>query len=131
MTTPYLIVTPITTAFLALFIIPLAVKIIKLRWKHRVSLYDGGHKDLAQAVRAHGNFLEYVPICLLLLAFSEVNQAPVWSLSILATILLLSRLFHAHGMLKINFKSRKIGMYLTLATLIGGSCLLISTLFTF
>jgi len=122
-------ITPIYIVFLSLMLIPLAVKVIRLRWAHGVSLLDGGHSDLTRAIRAHGNFTEYVPINLLLLAFSEINNAPVWSLHLLGSILLLSRLLHAHGIHHKNFKARKFGMYLTFITLISGSGLLISTVF--
>ncbi len=128
MTAPLLTITPIYTAFLALMLIPLAVKVIKLRWSLRVSLLDGGHADLTRAIRAHGNFTEYVPICLILIAFCELNGAPDWQLHLLGAILLLSRLFHAYGLQSQTIRPRKTGMYLTFASLIGGSLSLITTL---
>lgn len=130
MQSPFLSITPFYVVFLSLMLIPLAVKIIKLRWMHRVSLLDGGHDDLTRAIRAHGNFTEYVPLILLLLAFSEINTAPSWGLHILGATLILSRLLHAYGIHKKTLKPRQMGMYLTLASLIGGSSLLISTLFS-
>jgi uncharacterized protein len=122
-------VTPIYTALLALMLIPLTVRIVKLRYKHRVSLLDGGQDELTSAIRAHGNFVEYVPLCLLLLAFSELNNAPVWGLHILGATLLIGRLLHAYGIHKKALKPRRIGMLCTFGCLIGGSFLLISTLF--
>jgi uncharacterized membrane protein YecN with MAPEG domain len=129
MTTPLLSVTPIYAATLALMLIPLAVKIIKLRWAHRVSLLDGGHSDLLRAIRAHGNFTEYVPLCLILLAFSELNGLPVWGLHLLGSILLAGRLFHAYGLQSQSLRPRQIGMYLTFASLIAGALSLLATLF--
>lgn len=129
MTSPLLTVTPIYTALLALSLIPLAIKVIKLRWKLRVSLMDGGHDELKRAIRAHGNFTEYVPITLLLLAFSEINQAPMITLHILGSILILARFLHAYGLHTSHILCRKSAMYLTFTSLFTGSSLLIATLF--
>lgn len=123
-----LAITPIYTLLIVFMFIPLALKIIKLRRRHRVSLLDGNHGDLTRAIRAHGNFSEYVPLSLLILAFYEINQAPDILLHILGATLLASRLFHAYGIHKKALRPRQIGMYLTFATLIGGSLALISTI---
>jgi len=129
MQSPLLNITPFYMVFLSIMLIPLTIKVLKLRWAHRVSLLDGGHDDLTRAIRAHGNFTEYVPLILLLLAFSEINNAPIWGLHILGATLIISRLLHAYGIHRKTLKPRQMGMYLTFASLIGGSSMLISTLF--
>lgn len=116
-----LTVTPIYAAILALLLVYLAAKTIKLRWHHKVSLLDGGHEDLRRAIRVHGNFTEYVPLVLCLLAFSELNHAPAWALHTLGSALLLSRLLHAFALPDARSKIRKHGMLLTFFSLVGGS----------
>ena len=42
-----------------------------MRSKLEVMVGDGGEKDLNVAVRIQGNFVEYVPMALILLLFNE------------------------------------------------------------
>lgn len=129
MQTPILFVTAIYTSILALMLIPLAIQVIKMRRKHRVSLMDGDIDDLKRAIRAHGNFTEYVPLCLLLIAFCEINGAHPLALHSLGSILVAGRLFHINAIMTSSLKKRVIGMTATFTTLVAGAILLISTLF--
>ena len=61
----------IYAAPLAFLYIALAINVIRLRFKHRVSLGAGEVPKLERAIRAHGNFAEYVPFALLLIGLSE------------------------------------------------------------
>ena len=94
---------------------------IALRRKHRVSLGSGGHEDLERAIRAQGNFAEYVPIGILLIACLELNRAPWWLVVIPGVALILGRLIHAQGINSppTNLAKRILGMKLTFITLIG------------
>ena len=74
-----LAVTAVYAAILALFLVIMAVVVIRLRRGLRVSLGDGGHASLQQAIRAHGNAAEYIPIFLVLLAVFELNRGPLWA----------------------------------------------------
>ena len=38
------------------------------RNRHKIGIGDGGDKALARKIRVHGNFVEYVPLGLLLMA---------------------------------------------------------------
>ncbi|MDF0606031.1 MAPEG family protein [Neisseriaceae bacterium TC5R-5] len=113
---------PITAVFAAVFtimFIKLAFNVIQLRRQHKVVLGDGGIDELTKAMRAHGNFAEYVPIGLVLMACLEGNAAPFWLLISLGVILWLGRLLHARGMHDTppNFRQRVGGMQLTFASL--------------
>jgi uncharacterized membrane protein YecN with MAPEG domain len=117
-----LIVTTTIACLLSLFFVRLTFNVINLRRKLKVSLGTGGHDSLERAIRAHGNFAEYVPMSLLLLACLEFNSAPgllVWALGI---ALLAGRVVHAIG---INAPSkgasmnRVRGMVVTLSTLMA------------
>ncbi len=62
-----------------------------------VSLGDGDDVGLREAMRRHGNFLEQVPLALLLIALAELNgAAPAW-IHGLGGGLLVSRLAHPWG----------------------------------
>lgn len=60
-------------AILGLMYIALAFRIIKLRYKYKTGIGDGGHAELAQAIRVHGNFAEYTPLALILLALAAYS----------------------------------------------------------
>ncbi len=93
-------------ALLGLLYIVLALKIIKLRIHFKVGLGDGGHAPLAQAIRVHGNFSEYTPIVMLLLACAELNASQPWLLHIVGALFFLSRILHSIGIAKSQGQSR-------------------------
>lgn len=115
-----LLVTSIITAILTAIFIQLSFAVIGLRRKNKVGLGSGGHDDLERAIRAQGNFAEYVPFGILLIACLELNGAP-WLLTAIPGItLIVGRLIHAQG---INvpppdFSKRVLGMKFTFITLI-------------
>ncbi len=103
---------------LGLIAIVNAVRVIRLRKRLGVSLGDGGHDELNRAIRVFGNFAEYVPLGLVLLAALEFVQAPVWYMHVCGALLLMGRLFHAVGLLgKGSMNARVVGMVMTFATL--------------
>ena len=91
-------ITAIYAALLAVFLVILLFPVIKLRNSLHVGLGDGGKLDLQQAMRAHGNAAECIPIFLLLLAIFELNRGPSWALHIFGVSFLLARLAHAAGL---------------------------------
>jgi len=64
-----------TAIILAVLFVKLAFAVIKKRQVHKVVLGTGQHPDLEAAIRAHGNFAEYVPLSLLLIVFAEINHS--------------------------------------------------------
>lgn len=118
---------PITStyaALLGLLFIALSVRALLLRGKLKVALGNGGHETLERAVRAHGNFAEYVPLALLLLALAEASGMPSGWVHAHAAGLLLGRCVHALGVSRSpeTLALRVAGMVLTLAAL-GGAAL--------
>ncbi len=114
------IVTSIIAAVLAIIFIRLSFAVIGLRRKNKVGLGNGGHDDLERAIRAQGNFAEYVPFGLILIACLELNGAPWWLIAIPGITLIAGRLIHAKG---INvpppdFSKRILGMKLTFMSFI-------------
>ena len=50
-----------------------------LRARTSTSILDGGNIALAERIRRHGNFIENVPMALLLMVFAEAGgTAPIW-----------------------------------------------------
>jgi uncharacterized membrane protein YecN with MAPEG domain len=116
-----LLVTSIVASVLTIIFIKLSFAVIALRRKNKVGLGSGGHDDLERAIRAQGNFAEYVPFGIILIACLELNGAPWWLTAILGIALIIGRLLHAKG---INvpppdFSKRVLGMKFTFNTLIA------------
>ncbi|CAA7623680.1 Uncharacterized relative of glutathione S-transferase [Candidatus Terasakiella magnetica] len=106
---------------LAAFYVYLSIRVIKARMAANAALGDAGNPLLQRAIRAHGNFAEFVPFAVLLIALAEMNGSPVWSIHVLGTVLVLARLCHAFGISREpeNLQFRKIGMVGTFVVLIG------------
>ena len=97
----------------------LALQAIKARRANKVKLGDGGIFALQSAMRAHGNFAEYMPITIIMLFLLEFNGAPAWMIHVIGTTFLVGRWTHAQGLLKDDLRKRVKGMGVTLAVLIG------------
>ena len=115
-----LLITSIIASVLTIIFIKLSFAVIGLRRKNKVGLGNGGHEDLERAIRAQGNFAEYVPFGVILIACLELNGAPWWLVALPGITLIIGRLIHAVG---INipppdFSKRVLGMMLTFGTLI-------------
>ena len=59
-------ITSVYASLSALLIVRLALLVIKLRRKNRVSVGDGGIEKLQLVIRAHANAVEWIPITLML-----------------------------------------------------------------
>ena len=90
-------VTSLYAGLLALLLVTLSVKTIMMRRKTGTSVGDQGKPDMLKAIRVQGNFTEYTPFALLLLALSELQGAPGWALHVLGLMLLVGRLLHVRG----------------------------------
>lgn len=97
----------------------LSLQAIKARRANRVKLGDGGHFALQSAIRAQGNFAEYMPIVLILLFLLEYNGMYYLVIHAVGIAFLIGRWIHAEGLLKDNLRYRMRGMGITLAILIG------------
>lgn len=120
-------IVPVYAAVLAILYLALTVAVIRNRYRLKVSLGDGGDNRLNRVIRGHGNFAEYVPLSLLLLAFAEIGGAGAVVLHLGGLALLTGRLLHGYAMAltEQNFFARRYGMILTIASIaIGiGACL--------
>ena len=91
-------ITAVYAGLLGLVFIALEVPIGVLRTRTGVSLGDGGNPDLTVLIRRHANFVEHVPLALLLIALLELNGAGKGLLHVLGTALVLARLIHPFGL---------------------------------
>lgn len=122
-----LAITSFYAAILALLYVVLAVLVIRQRFKHRVGLGTGKEPQLLQTVRMHGNFAEYVPFLLILVALLELQQAEQWQLHLVAGLTLAGRVLHAIGLWRSSGTSvpRFLGMISTFTALIAGAVFLL------
>ena len=91
-------ITALYAGLLALLMLVLALRVIRLRWKLRVGLGDGGDKAMSRAIRVHGNATEHVPIALILMLVAELGHASPMLLHGCGIILIVARVLHALGL---------------------------------
>ena len=116
-------VTMLYAALLGILLVMLSWGVSKVRLRERVSLGSGDRSDLESAIRAHGNFIEYVPFALILLMLAESAATPSWLLHTLGGSLLAGRLLHAYGIRQPGSANiyRKYGAALTWLMIIATS----------
>lgn len=117
-------ITLITAGVLGLLLLSLSAYVIAGRLRFKVSLGDGGNKEMQQRIRVQANFIEYVPIALILLMLVESSAiGPAWLPGALGTALVIGRLLHAQGLLSRAGTSvgRFSGTNLTIATILVSS----------
>ncbi len=112
-------ITPIFASILSLIFIFLSVRTLRLRKKFKIAVGDSGNLEMLRAIRAHGNFAEYVPLALLLIYFVEQAHAHSWLVYILGIALTIGRVSHSYGVSQLNesFFFRVFGMVCTLTTI--------------
>lgn len=114
----------VCAGLLGLLGVVLTLQVGRLRGQKRINLGDGGDPELLAAIRAHGNFMEFTPILLLLIYMaSDFHGFRVTA--ILSVILLVVRVLHAGGMLGVIPKGRLLGAVGTTLLLLVVSALLV------
>ena len=115
--------TVLYAGILGLFGLFLAVMASRARAAAGVGLGDGGNESLRRAIRAHGNFAEYVPLCLIVIGLSEMAHAPRWLVHTMGIALVVGRVAHAQGLYASSGRSfgRAVGMGLTWLVLAAAS----------
>ena len=91
-------VTLITASILALMCLVLAFRVGAGRFKHHVAMGDGGNADMVVRMRTHANFVEYVPLILILMGMLEMSGVNRIALMVMGVLLIVFRIFHAIGM---------------------------------
>jgi uncharacterized protein len=89
----------------ALYALPLALlclvlwfRVTQMRATLKVSIGDAGNPALHERIRQHGNFIEWVPLVLVLMMLAEGNGAGAVWLHAAGGLLLAGRLIHPFGL---------------------------------
>jgi uncharacterized protein len=112
---------PVYAAIFALLFVYLSVQTVRQRQRLRISVGDGGNPAMLRTMRVQGNFAEYVPLALLLIALFEMQAAPAWAVHALCVLLLCARVLHAYGVRQNpeNLRLRVAAMMGTFSVLVG------------
>src|SRR3546814_14177313 len=110
-----MIVTPLYAGLLGLWFFVLCMRVVVVRGQLGINLGDGGNETMNRRIRGHANFVEYVPLCLLLIAILELSHFSIYLIHSLGLALLLGRILHCYAFSftkysKLDRKSRVQGM---------------------
>ncbi len=92
---------PITALYgglLMIIAIVLGAHVGNFRGKVGISILHGDNTELAERMRRHGNFIENVPLILVLLVINELNGASAMLLHGMGITLVLARIAHPIGL---------------------------------
>jgi uncharacterized membrane protein YecN with MAPEG domain len=94
-----LTITPIYAALLGILLLILSARVIAVvRGKGEVGLGDGGNPDFTAVIRGQGNFVEYVPMAVILIAFAEAGGTSGTWIHALGGLLVVARILHPLGL---------------------------------
>lgn len=91
-------VTGLYTAILALIMFVLAYRTSSRRREAKINLGTGNDEIMERRSRAFGNFIEFVPMMILLMAMIEMQGHKAIYVHILGITTVVARLLHALGM---------------------------------
>lgn len=120
-----MIITPLYAGLLALLFFVLSVRVVQLRGRKGASLGDGGDPALMRRIRGHGNFAEFVPLILLMMALLELSKFSAYLLHAMGLALVAARILHGYALSfteKFGF-GRFWGAALTFTLLVVGGML--------
>jgi uncharacterized membrane protein YecN with MAPEG domain len=119
----------VCAGLLGLLAVSLTVSVGRMRMQKKIYLGDGGDPEMLSAIRAHGNFMEYVPLCLALIYFAS-DYYGYWPVAIASLVLLISRVLHAGGLLGFIPLGRTMGAAGTTIILAASSAMCVYAGFT-
>jgi uncharacterized protein len=114
----------VCAGLLGLLAVSLTLAVARLRGQKKIFLGDGGDKEMLSAIRAHANFMEFVPLCLLLIYMASDFHG-FWTVAVLSLALLVARVLHAGGILGFIPLGRTIGATVTTIVLLVTSVLMV------
>lgn len=126
-------VTAFFAAICAIMLVALSIHVVKQRNRAGKILFGQEDEALGRAIRAQGNFTEYAPMFLVLLAAAEINGAAHGWLFVLGVLFLTGRIAHAYSLIgaepellsslpvKRALRFRIAGMIATFTTLLAAS----------
>lgn len=90
-------ITALYAGLLGLLSIAIAVTAGRARGQTGITLGDGGNPEMIAAMRRHANFVEVVPLALILILLLELNAVSDNAIHGLGATLLVARAAHAFG----------------------------------
>jgi uncharacterized protein len=92
------IYSPLYTFVLVALYMVLSGRVIYLRNAKGIVIGHGEDRTLQKAIRSHGNFAEYVPLCVIILVVMEIQQGPTMTLHLCGFGLIIGRILHSIGL---------------------------------
>jgi uncharacterized membrane protein YecN with MAPEG domain len=92
------LITALVAAVLGLLGAFLTANVIANRVRTHTLAGDGGNAGMAQAIRAHCNFVEQAPLALILLGIAEIAGVRPLVVAIIGILLVAARLSSAYGL---------------------------------
>ncbi len=92
---------PVTTLYalpLAVIFLALWFQVTSYRAASKVSIGDAGDVNLHERIRRHGNFIEWVPMGLILMALAEAGTSNSFALHTAGGLIVLGRALHPFGL---------------------------------
>ncbi len=119
--------TAVIAAVLGLLHVFFSIRVGGHRFKTKVSLGDGGNKQLEKLIRGHGNFVENVPMALIIIALLEIGGASSEVIFGLGISLIVARIVHYITIVSnlLPWYFRPIAMTTTLLVIMVGSIMLL------
>lgn len=116
-------ITALYAGLLGLLLIGVAFPAGQMRGRKNIPVGDGGDMELLVAMRRHANFVEYVPVALILIGVLELNHVRGTVLHTLGSTLVFARICHAYGIRSDTMKvpARFIGASLTALVVVVSS----------
>ena len=102
----------VCAGLLGLLAVSLTVSVGRVRTRKKINLGDGGDAEMLAAIRAHGNFMEFVPLTLLMI-YLPSDFSGYWAVAGQSLALLIARVLHAGGMLGFIPYGRVAGAVIT------------------
>jgi len=98
----------------------LAKNVIQIRRNNKIAIGFAKNKELEQAIAAHSNFNQYVPLGLIMMACMELNKIHFSIIFLVGISFTFGRIIHAKSFLKktMDLKQRVQGMKFTFWTMI-------------
>jgi uncharacterized protein len=93
-----ILVTSLYAALLAIVCIVLSAPVGLMRGKKQIALGDSGDPEMIVTIRRHANFIEYVPLALILMALVELNGGSKTWVHALGAVLVVARIVHPFGL---------------------------------
>ena len=98
-----IVITPMYAAMLGIILLVLSIRVVAVvREKGGIGYGDGGNTDFTPVVRGQGNFIKYVPIILILIAFAEAGGTSISYIHAMGGALVLGRIFHPIGLTNVG-----------------------------